>query len=86
MEGAGLKNHALVEQFPDKLTHKTVQKARRGTRQISAKAKWQIVEALNKILAPEEPFSPESVFPKSAEAAKENAGQITSEPTIEPFS
>lgn len=64
MSEAGLKNHALVEQFPGGLTHKTVQKARLGTRQISAKAKWQIVDALNQVLAPEQPFSPESVFSK----------------------
>lgn len=67
MGEAGLKNHALVERFPGQLTHKTVQKARLGKRQISTKAKWQIVDALNQVLAPETPFSLESVFPKETE-------------------
>ena len=52
LEQAGLKNHALVEVFPGTLSHKTVQKARLGTKPISKKAEQKIVEALNKVLLP----------------------------------
>ena len=64
LEQAGLKNHALVEVFPGTLSHKTVQKARLGTRPISKKVEQKIVEALNKVLLPEVPYSKQDVFPK----------------------
>ncbi|MEE1275512.1 MAG: hypothetical protein UHC59_00805 [Fibrobacteraceae bacterium] len=64
LEQAGLKNHALVEVFPGTLSHKTVQKARLGTRPISKKAEQKIVEALNKVLLLEVPYSKQDVFPK----------------------
>lgn len=64
LEQAGLKNHALVEVFPGTLSHKTVQKARLGTRPISKKAEQKIVEALNKVFLPEVPYSKQDVFPK----------------------
>lgn len=64
LDEADLKNHALVELFPGMLSHKTVQKARLGTRDISKKAKLKIVDGLNQLLAPEEPYKVENVFPE----------------------
>jgi hypothetical protein len=65
LEQAGLKNHALVEVFPGTLSHKTVQKARLGTRPISKKAEQKITDALNAVLLPETPYRKSDIFPKN---------------------
>lgn len=65
LEANDLKNHAIVELFPGTLSHKTVQKARLGTREISKKAKQKIVDALNQLVDSEKPFSVADIFPES---------------------
>lgn len=58
-----LSNHALVEQLPGHLSHKTVQKARTGSRSLSRTMQVQVTEALNKALKPEHPYKREVLFP-----------------------
>jgi hypothetical protein len=53
MDGLGLANHALVERSDAHLTHKVVQKARRG-RRLTPNSIGKIVAALN-AAAPREP-------------------------------
>lgn len=76
LESADLKNHAIVELFPGTLSHKTVQKARLGTRPISKKAKQKIVDALNQLLEPTEPYSVMNVFPESQEESDQEESEI----------
>lgn len=63
MTEAELRNHDLVEQLPGHLNHKTVQKARTGSRALSRTMQVQVTEALNKALKPEHPYKREFLFP-----------------------
>lgn len=65
LDTAEIKNHAIVELFPGTLSHKTVQKARMGTREISKKSKQKIVDALNQLLDSDEKYTVENVFPEN---------------------
>lgn len=71
-----LANHALVEAFAQQgkqLSHKTIQKARTGSRPLSRKMQVQVVDALNAALALEKPFRKEDLFPRdsSVESSEE---------------
>jgi hypothetical protein len=56
----GLDNHALVQASTDQLTHKQVQKARRG-RRVSRKLQAKISRALAATLPPDHPTSPPTI-------------------------
>lgn len=58
----GIKNHDLVEIFPGRLSHKTVQKARLGTRSLSRNMQILVTEALNAVLKPEKPYKRKNLF------------------------
>lgn len=60
-----LSNHDLVVQLPGHLSHKTVQKARLGTRPLSRTMQVQVTEALNKAILPEHPYKREFLFPNN---------------------
>lgn len=62
---ASVANHALVEAFPGQLSHKTVQKARTGSRPLSRNMQMMVTEALNKVLQPEKPYKRELLFPRT---------------------
>lgn len=47
MESAGISNHAVVAASAEPLTHKVVQKARRG-RKLTRRAQEKVLRALNK--------------------------------------
>ncbi|MFA5160436.1 MAG: hypothetical protein WC484_08050 [Candidatus Omnitrophota bacterium] len=56
----GLSNHALVAASTEQLSHKVVQKARKG-RRLTPKAKTKILEALHNAL-PEKKFAHRDLF------------------------
>ena len=56
----GLSNHALVAASTDQLSHKVVQKARKG-RRLTTKAKTKVLDALHKAL-PELKFAHRDLF------------------------
>jgi hypothetical protein len=56
----GLTNHALVAASTDQLSHKVVQKARKG-RRLTSKAKNKILDALHNAL-PEQKFAHRDLF------------------------
>ena len=56
----GLTNHALVAASTEQLSHKVVQKARKG-RRLTPRAKNKILEALQSVL-PEEKFAHRDLF------------------------
>ena len=56
----GLTNHALVAASTDQLSHKVVQKARKG-RRLTTKAKTKILDALHSAL-PEQKFAHRDLF------------------------
>lgn len=56
----GLSNHALVAASTEQLSHKMVQKARKG-RRLTAKAKTKILNALHSAL-PEQKFAHRDLF------------------------
>jgi len=64
----GLRNHDLVEQLPGQLSHKTVQKARTGSRALSRNMQVQVTEALNRAIKPEHPYKREFLFPPVEES------------------
>ena len=60
-----LANHQLVEAFAGagkQISHKSVQKARTGSRAISRKLQFQVTEALNLCVSPEKPWSRVDLF------------------------
>jgi len=56
----GLSNHALVAASTEQLSHKVVQKARKG-RRLTSKAKTKILNALHSAL-PEQKFAHRDLF------------------------
>ena len=56
----GLTNHALVAASTEQLSHKVVQKARKGTR-LTPKAKTKVLNALHLAL-PEKKFAHRDLF------------------------
>ncbi|MFA5168216.1 MAG: hypothetical protein WC530_06775 [Candidatus Omnitrophota bacterium] len=56
----GLSNHALVEASTEQLSHKVVQKARKG-RRLTPRAKTKILDALHSAL-PEQKFAHRDLF------------------------
>ncbi|PWL04099.1 hypothetical protein [Hallerella porci] len=71
-----LRNTALVEIFPGELSHKTVQKARMGTRAISKRMQQKVVDALNAVLGLEKPYKRADIF---GEAHPQNAAENSAE-------
>lgn len=66
MQQLGLDNHALVEASPEPLTHKAVQRARKG-RRLTPHMRQRIATALHraaaaKDAAPERPWFPREIF------------------------
>lgn len=67
-----LNNHALVAAYAEQgknLSHKTIQKARLGTRPLSRKMQMQVIEALNAAVMPEKPFKRDELFPQDPATA-----------------
>ncbi len=62
-----IKNHALAEIFPGRLSHKMVQKARLGKRPLTRNVQVLVTEALNAVLKPEKPYKRQFLFPLSRE-------------------
>ncbi len=56
----GLTNHSLVANSTEQLSHKVVQKARKG-RRLTSKAKNKILDALHRAL-PEQKFAHRDLF------------------------
>lgn len=66
MTEAGLDNHALVEASTEPMTHKAVQRARKG-RRLTPHMKRRMAAALNEALnklgtPPETPWTPKTLF------------------------
>lgn len=66
MTEAGLDNHALVEASSEPMTHKAVQRARKG-RRLTPHMKRRMAAALNEALTklgtpPEKPWGPKQLF------------------------
>ncbi|NLO23462.1 MAG: hypothetical protein GX116_03905 [Fibrobacter sp.] len=64
LESQGLSNHDLVQLLPQKLSHKTVQKARTAKRPLSLKMQENFTEALNLALKSKKSYTREELFPK----------------------
>lgn len=65
MTNKNLSNHHLVaaaHSLGMQLTHKTVQKARLGSRELSPKMQGQIIAALNEAIKPEIAFTNPDIF------------------------
>lgn len=60
---AGYTNHDLVAASPDQLSHKNVQKARKGVRPVTDQVARTISRALNALLKPEETIRVHVLFP-----------------------
>ncbi len=63
-----LTNHALVQAYfllGKQISHKTIQKARTGSRPLSHKLQIQVVDALNATVNPEKLWHREDLFPNS---------------------
>lgn len=65
-----LTNHELVAAFQElrggQISHKTIQKARTGSRALSRKLQLQVVDALNACVQPEKRWTREDLFPAAA--------------------
>ena len=55
-------NHDLVEQMPETLNHKMVQKARLGKKPVPRHTQDLLTEALNRLVQPETKFRWEDLF------------------------
>ena len=55
-------NHDLVEQMPENLNHKMVQKARLGKKPVPRHTQDLLTEALNRLVQPETKFRWEDLF------------------------
>jgi hypothetical protein len=55
-------NHDLVEQMPENLNHKMVQKARLGKKPVPRHTQDLLTEALNRLVQPETKFRREDLF------------------------
>ncbi|MBK8802631.1 MAG: hypothetical protein IPN71_11365 [Fibrobacteres bacterium] len=60
---AGFSNHDLVAASADQLSHKNVQKARKGVRPVTDQVARTIARALNALLKPEETIRVHALFP-----------------------
>ncbi len=72
-----MANHTLVEAYAEmgkQLSHKTVQKARTGSRPLSRKLQVQVTEALNAAIQPEKKWHRDELFPQSPEAEPVETG------------
>lgn len=62
----GISNHQLVEAFQQlrggQISHKTIQKARTGSRPLSRKLQLQVVDSLNAAIQPEKRWKKEDLF------------------------
>ena len=61
-----VSNHDLVAAYAElgkQISHKTIQKARTGSREISRKLQVQVVDALNAHVLPARPWRREDLFP-----------------------
>lgn len=56
-------NHDVVEQLPENLNHKMVQKARLGKKPVPRHTQDLLTEALNRLINPEKAFRREELFP-----------------------
>ena len=56
-------NHDVVEQLPENLNHKMVQKARLGKKPVPRHTQDLLTEALNRLINPEKVFRREDLFP-----------------------
>jgi hypothetical protein len=56
-------NHDVVEQLPENLNHKMVQKARLGKKPVPRHTQDLLTEALNRLVNPEKAFRREELFP-----------------------
>jgi len=68
-----LTNHDLVAAAlaeGKQLSHKTVQKARTGSRGIGRSLQFRVVDALNAAANPEKPWKREDVFPEEPKTPK----------------
>jgi hypothetical protein len=63
LSDAGFTNHDLVAAAPGQLSHKNVQKARTGSREIPLNVARTVLAATNGLLAPETPLRLEDLFP-----------------------
>ncbi|MCQ2060572.1 MAG: hypothetical protein MJY47_03175 [Fibrobacter sp.] len=78
LTAANASNHDLVEQLPEHLNHKMVQKARLGKRAIPRHTQDMLIVALNKLLTPEKPYRREEVF--DITMPKTESSALVSEP------
>jgi hypothetical protein len=58
-------NHDVVEQMPENLNHKMVQKARLGKKLVPRHTQDLLTEALNRLVQPETRFRREELFPEA---------------------
>ncbi len=65
LSAGGYANHDVVEQMPENLNHKMVQKARLGKKAVPRHTQDLLVEALNRLVQPETRFRREDLFPES---------------------
>ena len=56
-------NHDVVEQLPENLNHKMVQKARLGKKPVPRHTQDLLTEAINRLINPEKVFRREDLFP-----------------------
>lgn len=75
LEENELSNHALVDAcqaMGKQLTHKTVQKARTGSRPLSRQMKLLLMDALNACLMPEKPYKMDQFWPLHLEGTQQS--------------
>ena len=61
MEEMKLSNHDLVAVNKDQLTHKTVNKARKG-RQLTKRSQRKVIDAMNRVKGEREAYQLEDLF------------------------
>ena len=63
LSAGNFTNHDVVEQLPENLNHKMVQKARLGKKPVPRHTQDLLTEAMNCLLNPETRFRREDLFP-----------------------
>ena len=62
LSAGNFTNHDLVEQMPENLNHKMVQKARLGKKPVPRHTQDLLTEALNRLVQPETKFRRDDLF------------------------
>ena len=62
LSAGNFTNHDVVEQLPENLNHKMVQKARLGKKPVPRHTQDLLTEALNRLVQPETKFRWEDLF------------------------